>query len=242
MKKTYSFLLIILLPLFLQGCDKAEREYSVVFFDTSLALNRDTHTVTINSFCGVLAIEAKSSKVDDEWELELDEFEFFKFTISSVPNPFFAMNNISTYCDYFYNNYKVDFNPNLGKVKFKAEEITYLKVKNYTMRVNKYTELIVKDRSIFTEKKRVIETFDTRELHEIGKEAQRRIDFKKSFSDSIKFYKPEYSYCDIKGNYSYYGDKIYHMPGQQYYGATIAEVYFCSEAEAIAAGFRKSLR
>lgn len=48
--------------------------------------------------------------------------------------------------------------------------------------------------------------------------------------------------CTIKGNVSYYGDLIYHMIGQQYYNVTIAEVMFCTEAEAIAAGFRKSKR
>ena len=51
--------------------------------------------------------------------------------------------------------------------------------------------------------------------------------------------------CAIKGNVSNRGERIYHMPGQKYYGATrIArsegERWFCSEAEARQAGWRKA--
>ena len=51
--------------------------------------------------------------------------------------------------------------------------------------------------------------------------------------------------CNIKGNISNKGEKIYHMPGQRYYDSTIitpskGERWFCSEAEAQAAGWRKS--
>lgn len=54
------------------------------------------------------------------------------------------------------------------------------------------------------------------------------------------------SKCVIKGNISYYGGKkIYHMPGQKYYDSTTidtnkGERWFCTEAEAQAAGWRKS--
>jgi hypothetical protein len=54
--------------------------------------------------------------------------------------------------------------------------------------------------------------------------------------------------CNIKGNISYStGEKIYHVPGQQYYSRTkintaYGERWFCSEAEAIRAGWRKSYR
>ena len=49
----------------------------------------------------------------------------------------------------------------------------------------------------------------------------------------------------IKGNISSSGEKIYHVPGQQYYDATVideskGERWFCTEAEAVAAGWRKS--
>ncbi|MBR2600749.1 thermonuclease family protein [Candidatus Saccharibacteria bacterium] len=52
-------------------------------------------------------------------------------------------------------------------------------------------------------------------------------------------------YCVIKGNINNKGEKIYHMPGQQYYNQTQidtsqGERWFCSEAEAQAAGWRKS--
>ena len=52
--------------------------------------------------------------------------------------------------------------------------------------------------------------------------------------------------CVIKGNISRYGgSKIYHVPGQKYYDSTViieteGERWFCSEAEAQAAGWRKS--
>lgn len=52
--------------------------------------------------------------------------------------------------------------------------------------------------------------------------------------------------CDIKGNVSISsGERIYHVPGQQYYldtkvDARFGERWFCSEADARAAGWRKS--
>lgn len=46
--------------------------------------------------------------------------------------------------------------------------------------------------------------------------------------------------CNIKGNKNSKGEKIYHMPGQQFYDKTNAEEMFCSEAEAKAAGYRAS--
>lgn len=46
--------------------------------------------------------------------------------------------------------------------------------------------------------------------------------------------------CTIKGNRSRRGDWIYHLPGMEYYEDTRAEEIFCSEAEARAAGYRRS--
>lgn len=52
--------------------------------------------------------------------------------------------------------------------------------------------------------------------------------------------------CLIKGNISFdTGEKIYHLPGQKYYDETTidtsyGERWFCTEVEAIAAGWRKS--
>lgn len=51
----------------------------------------------------------------------------------------------------------------------------------------------------------------------------------------------------IKGNINAKGERIYHMPGQQAYSVTRinpakGERWFCSEAEASAAGWRKALR
>ena len=53
--------------------------------------------------------------------------------------------------------------------------------------------------------------------------------------------------CNIKGNISSNGDKIYHMPGQQFYNKTEiepskGEKFFCSREEAEASGFRASKR
>jgi len=52
--------------------------------------------------------------------------------------------------------------------------------------------------------------------------------------------------CDIKGNVVFGGsEKIYHVPGDKYYWATkidarYGERWFCTEAEALANGWRHS--
>lgn len=51
--------------------------------------------------------------------------------------------------------------------------------------------------------------------------------------------------CVIKGNVNTQGERIYHVPGQRYYDETVishshGERWFCSEAEARAAGWRKA--
>lgn len=46
--------------------------------------------------------------------------------------------------------------------------------------------------------------------------------------------------CAIKGNHSRDGEFIYHLPGQRYYEVTRPEALFCTEREAMAAGFRRS--
>lgn len=54
--------------------------------------------------------------------------------------------------------------------------------------------------------------------------------------------------CYIKGNISYEtGERIYHVPGGEFYDRTVVnplfgERWFCTEAEAIANGWRKSKR
>lgn len=44
----------------------------------------------------------------------------------------------------------------------------------------------------------------------------------------------------IKGNINSKGEKIYHVPGGRYYDVTVPEVWFETEEEAQAAGFRRS--
>jgi hypothetical protein len=51
--------------------------------------------------------------------------------------------------------------------------------------------------------------------------------------------------CNIKGNINDQGERIYHVPGQKYYDKTVitfwrGERWFCSEAEAQKAGWRRS--
>ncbi|MCI1995302.1 sunset domain-containing protein, partial [Clostridium luticellarii] len=46
----------------------------------------------------------------------------------------------------------------------------------------------------------------------------------------------------IKGNVNAKGEKIYHVPGGAFYDKTNAEEYFNTEAEAQAAGYRRSKR
>ena len=46
--------------------------------------------------------------------------------------------------------------------------------------------------------------------------------------------------CRIKGNHSRKGERIYHLPGMPYYDQTVAEDIFCTEAQARAAGYRRS--
>ena len=53
--------------------------------------------------------------------------------------------------------------------------------------------------------------------------------------------------CAIKGNVGSSGERIYHVPGGYYYDKTVVtaskgERWFCSEAEARAAGWRRSKR
>ncbi len=51
--------------------------------------------------------------------------------------------------------------------------------------------------------------------------------------------------CQIKGNINAKGERIYHPPGCRYYDATVidpkrGERWFCTEAEAAAAGWRRT--
>lgn len=53
--------------------------------------------------------------------------------------------------------------------------------------------------------------------------------------------------CNIKGNISSSGERIYHLPGQEHYGRTKISIskgerWFCSEAEARVAGWRPARR
>lgn len=47
--------------------------------------------------------------------------------------------------------------------------------------------------------------------------------------------------CVIKGNRNRKGQWIYHLPGMPYYDETRPEEIFCSEAKAVAAGYRRAI-
>ncbi|MGX7927749.1 thermonuclease family protein [Tsuneonella sp. HG094] len=47
--------------------------------------------------------------------------------------------------------------------------------------------------------------------------------------------------CVIKGNRNRKGQWIYHLPGMPYYDPTRAEEWFCTEAQAQAAGYRRAI-
>lgn len=46
--------------------------------------------------------------------------------------------------------------------------------------------------------------------------------------------------CAIKGNHSIRGEWIYHLPGSKHYEETRPEDLFCTEQQALAAGYRRS--
>jgi len=53
--------------------------------------------------------------------------------------------------------------------------------------------------------------------------------------------------CDIKGNINRDGEMIYHVPGGRWYERTrvdesAGERWFCTDAEALAAGWRRSVQ
>lgn len=82
----------------------------------------------------------------------------------------------------------------------------------------------------------------------IGKNLTSTQNSQKSFLDAggfdVGINKAE---CLIKGNISSSGEKIYHLSGGRYYDVTVidqskGERWFCAEAEAVAAGWRKSMR
>jgi hypothetical protein len=63
------------------------------------------------------------------------------------------------------------------------------------------------------------------------------------FSPAIMGFSSETTGCVIKGNISASGERIYHVPGNRYYDATMIDVgrgerWFCTEKEAVAAGWR----
>lgn len=81
-----------------------------------------------------------------------------------------------------------------------------------------------------------------RGLH--GDQFQRPAQFRAAKRTTVQ---PSRQDCPIKGNVSSKGTRIYHVPGQEHYGKTRinpskGERWFCSEAEAQQAGWRRARR
>lgn len=81
-----------------------------------------------------------------------------------------------------------------------------------------------------------------RGLH--GSQLQRPAEFRAAKRTQVQ---PSRQDCPIKGNVSSKGTRIYHLPGQEHYGKTRinaakGERWFCSEAEAQQAGWRRARR
>lgn len=87
-----------------------------------------------------------------------------------------------------------------------------------------------------------IDSIDTEEASQVAG-AVEHVPVKASPIPSVPKKKVEES-CEkiIRGNISSSGEKIYHVPGGEYYDVTVAEEKFCTQADAKAAGYRKSKR
>jgi endonuclease YncB( thermonuclease family) len=75
-------------------------------------------------------------------------------------------------------------------------------------------------------------------FHEAQASAHSRADQKRPMTRATP---PSSGNCTIKGNRNRKGQWIYHLPGMPYYDATRAEEWFCTEAQAKAAGYRRAI-
>lgn len=80
--------------------------------------------------------------------------------------------------------------------------------------------------------------------HSMGRPAEHRRDQRTKAAQTTA---PADPGCAFKGNISRSGTRIYHMPGQAFYARTVirtgdGERWFCTEAEARAAGWRRARR
>lgn len=82
-------------------------------------------------------------------------------------------------------------------------------------------------------------TFDTPEEVRHSEQSSLKLIDEKSRGRAVVRAAPT-SDCRIKGNRSRRGEWIYHLPGMPYYGGTRAKQMFCTQAEARAAGYRRS--
>ncbi|KRA82544.1 thermonuclease family protein [Altererythrobacter sp. Root672] len=82
-------------------------------------------------------------------------------------------------------------------------------------------------------------TFDLPEYYRLAAEERTRPQ-ERATSRSPRTSSAPGGACLIKGNRNNRGEWIYHLPGRPYYDATRAEEMFCTEEQALAAGYRRS--
>lgn len=82
-------------------------------------------------------------------------------------------------------------------------------------------------------------TFELPEQHRRAQQAAQEPTSSRPTRASASASAPDYN-CMIKGNRNRRGEWIYHLPGMPYYNETRPEELFCTEAQALAAGYRRS--
>ena len=121
----------------------------------------------------------------------------------------------------------------------------WMTVQGWALAYRKYSsDYVVQEQEAAAHKRGIwqgefINPWDWRNEHRDGRTAASPLDRGKQGVPS--------SNCNIKGNISASGERIYHVPGGAFYAKTIittskGERWFCSEAEAQAAGWRPSKR
>lgn len=200
-------------------------EYEFIDFNYTLIEFQNHNDEYSVAYCGVVTVQGTNVN-EDEWTVSAEKVKFNNDNVAKLYGGFSCR-------DYFSNFDGVQRKayPYPGNLHFKNSDVTNIGVMGTLVGINSVMDFEISNTNI--------QKVNTTQMYQVSQRIQDIRDEQrlKEINDFINSY-----ICDIKGNVSYYGDLIYHMPGQQYYNVTIAEVMFCTEAEAIAAGFRKSKR
>jgi len=84
-------------------------------------------------------------------------------------------------------------------------------------------------------------TFTTPSAHRLANVPKHSAPLPKVSAPSPQLSNESFAGCTIKGNRNRKGQWIYHLPGMPYYDRTRAEEFFCTEAQARAAGYRRAI-